>query len=103
MFEVSLCHRHSPFIPVNVAVHRAFAGTFLDRYVYGSYKQLVSLCAQIRVVAGHSITSSANARMVSGTVRRSAFAVFKLMTRSKRDGCITGKLAVGSPFRMRPA
>jgi hypothetical protein len=35
----------------------------------------------------HSITSSARARRVGGTVRSSAFAVFRLMTSSNLVGC----------------
>src|SRR5262249_53324101 len=51
----------------------------------------------------HSITSSARAISEGGTVRPSAFAVFKLITNSNFLGCNTGKSAGLSPLRMRPA
>jgi hypothetical protein len=49
----------------------------------------------------HSITSSARASSVGGTVRPSAFAVLRLMTRSILTACCTGKSAGFSPLRMR--
>src|SRR5262245_56903696 len=51
----------------------------------------------------HSITSSARASSVGGTSRPSALAVTRLMAKSNIAGCIMGKLAALSPFRMRPA
>src|SRR5436190_15245268 len=45
------------------------------------------------LAAIHSITSSARARSVAGTVMPSALAVFILMTSWKRVGCSTGKSA----------
>src|SRR5262249_14368220 len=48
----------------------------------------------------HSITSSAVARSVSGMVRPSAFAVFRLMTRSNLVGCSTGISAGFVPRRI---
>jgi hypothetical protein len=50
----------------------------------------------------HSITSLAIARRSGGTVRPRAFAVFRLMTRSKLVGCMTGRSAGTAPLRMRP-
>src|SRR5262249_15693072 len=52
--------------------------------------------------AFHSITSSALACNVSGTVRPSAFAVLRLMISSNLVGCITGRLAGFSPLSIRP-
>src|SRR5262245_8981510 len=49
----------------------------------------------------HSITSSAVASSVGGTVRPSNFAVCKLMTSSNLLDCITGRTAGFSPLRMR--
>ena len=49
----------------------------------------------------YSITSSARASSCGGTVRPSAFAVFRLMVSSNLVGCITGKSAGFSPLRMR--
>src|SRR5262249_33873381 len=51
----------------------------------------------------YSITSSARASNVGGTTRPSAFAVFRLMTSSKREACTTGRSAGFSPLRMRAA
>src|SRR5262249_19556361 len=50
----------------------------------------------------HSITSSASASSLSGIVRPSVFAVFRLMTNSNLVACITGRSAGFSPLRMRP-
>src|SRR5215472_13492089 len=47
----------------------------------------------------HSITSSARASSVAGTVMPSALAVFILMTSWKRVGCSTGKSAGWAPLR----
>jgi hypothetical protein len=49
----------------------------------------------------YSITSSARASSVGGTVRPSAFAVLRLITRSNLVGCSTGRSAGRSPLRMR--
>ena len=49
----------------------------------------------------YSITSSARARSVGGTVRPSAFAVLRLMTSSNLVGCSTGRSAGLAPFKMR--
>src|SRR5262245_18133926 len=51
----------------------------------------------------HSITSSAVASSVGGTVRPSSLAVARLMTSSNFDACITGRSAGLAPLRMRPA
>src|SRR5262245_31011308 len=50
----------------------------------------------------HSITSSAAFSKPNGTVRPSAFAVFRLMTKSNLVGCKTGRSAGFSPLRIRP-
>src|SRR5262249_37067626 len=49
----------------------------------------------------HSITSSARARSVGGTARRSALAVLRLMTSSNLVGACTGRSAGFAPRRMR--
>src|SRR5262249_27451502 len=49
----------------------------------------------------HSITSSAMASSLSGTVRPSAFAVLRLITISYLVGACTGRSAGFSPLRMR--
>src|SRR6516165_829080 len=50
----------------------------------------------------HSITSSAVICMIIGTVRPSAFAVLRLMTRSNFVGCTTGRSPGLVPLRIRP-
>jgi hypothetical protein len=55
------------------------------------------------LAADHSITSSAVASSLSGTVRPSAFAVLRLITNSSFVACMTGRSAGFSPLRMRPA
>src|SRR5262249_14573370 len=49
----------------------------------------------------YSITSSARASSVGGTLRPSAFAVLRLTTRENLVGACTGRLAGFSPRRMR--
>src|SRR5262249_23418883 len=53
------------------------------------------------LAARHSITSSARASSLSGTVNPSALAVFRLMTSSYLVGACTGRSAGFSPLRMR--
>ena len=55
------------------------------------------------VIRPYSITSSARASSVEGTSSPSALAVTRLMAKSNMAGCITGKSAALSPFRIRPA
>src|SRR5262245_13690452 len=50
----------------------------------------------------HSITSSALASSVGGTVRPSILAVSALMTNSNLLDCMTGRSAGFAPLRMRP-
>jgi hypothetical protein len=50
----------------------------------------------------YSITSSALACNVSGTVRPSILAVFRLMASSNLVGRTTGRSAGLAPLRMRP-
>src|SRR5262249_30424632 len=52
------------------------------------------------IAAPHSITSSARASSVSGTVMPSALAVLRLMTSSYLVGACTGRSAGFSPLRM---
>src|SRR5262245_21966568 len=51
--------------------------------------------------AAHSITSSAAACKVRGTVRPSIFAVLRLITSSNLVGCSIGRSEGGVPLRMR--
>src|SRR5215467_13997669 len=48
----------------------------------------------------HSITSSARASSVGGTVSPSAWAVLRLMINSNRVGCSTGRSAGLAPFKL---
>src|SRR5215831_11617610 len=48
----------------------------------------------------HSITSSASASSLSGTVRPSALAVLRLTVSSNLVGCITGNSAGFAPLRI---
>jgi len=50
---------------------------------------------------GYSITSSAMARSVGGTVRPKVLAVLRLITNSNLVGACTGRSAGFSPLRMR--
>jgi hypothetical protein len=52
----------------------------------------------VRRRLAHSITSSARARSDCGTVRPSAFAVFKLITSSNVVGCWTGRSLGSRPL-----
>src|SRR5262245_21592177 len=52
------------------------------------------------LAAPHSITSSALACNVSGTVRPSVFAVLRLITSSNLDGCCTGRSEGLAPLRI---
>src|SRR6516162_1079835 len=53
------------------------------------------------LAAPHSITSSAEACRVRGTVRSSVFAVLRLMTSLNLVGCWTGRSAGFAPLRIR--
>ena len=55
-----------------------------------------------RIGGPHSITSSARAMSVGGTVRPSIRAIWALMTSSNLVDCSTGKSAGLVPLRMRP-
>src|SRR5206468_12085623 len=50
----------------------------------------------------HSITSSARASTVGGTVMPTALAVLRLMTSSNLVGCTIGRSPGFSPFKTRP-
>src|SRR5262249_19845348 len=59
------------------------------------------LVFQIGGLPLHSITSSARASRVAGTVRPSALAVLRLMASSYLFGACTGRSAGFAPFNMR--
>src|SRR5262249_52131921 len=61
----------------------------------------LSRCSNMRGTScGYSITSSARASSVGGTVRPSALAVVRLMTRSNLIGCSTGMSPGLAPRRI---
>src|SRR5258708_37469912 len=63
--------------------------------------QRVRLCANFGSHRVHSITRSASASRVAGTLTPSDPAVLRLMTNSNLVGACAGRLAGASPFRMR--
>jgi hypothetical protein len=75
-------------------VQRGDAGHHLE--------QLAEYMGGSPYAARYSITSSASASSLSGTVRPSILAVWWLITSSIFDTCITGKSAGRAPLRMRP-
>src|SRR5664280_1935724 len=58
------------------------------------------LCANSRNYLTHSITSSARVSSCGGTVRPSALAVLRLMTKSYLIGCWTGRSEGLAPFKI---
>src|SRR5215831_5717506 len=71
---------------------------FVQRHQGFSFINLLMQCSKPRP---YSITSSARASSVAGTVRLSAFAVLRLITSSYLVGACTGRSAGFSPLRMR--
>src|SRR5262249_1526735 len=55
-----------------------------------------------RAAPDHSITSSASASSLSGTLTPSVLAVLRVSTNSNLVGCTTGKSAGLAPLRIRP-
>jgi hypothetical protein len=53
-------------------------------------------------IPDYSMTSSARAETVGGTVRPRIFAVLRFSTSSNLVGCMTGRSAGFSPLRIRP-
>ena len=82
------------------AAHREKWRTFDSRCGMSAWCQSLQLCAAAK--SPYSITSSARASSVAGTVRPSAFAVLRLMTSSIFETCWTGRSAGFSPLRIRP-
>jgi hypothetical protein len=69
--------------------------------VYSKRPKSGSVAHRQHGLHAHSITSSARARRVGGTVRPSALAVLRLIAISNFIGCCTGSSAGFSPLRMR--
>ena len=65
------------------------------------FSTFATISAKSRQASVHSITSSARASSVGGTLRPSALAVFMLITSSNLDGRSTGRSAGLVPFKMR--
>jgi hypothetical protein len=66
-------------------------------------RSAISGCEQSQQTRSYSITSSAVASRVDGTVRPSAFAFLRLMMNSNLTDCWIGKSAGFSPLRIRAA
>ena len=62
---------------------------------------LVVVHTELEAAAPHSMTSSARERIDGGTVRPSAFAVFRLMTKSKCVGPSIGNSPAEAPRKIR--
>src|SRR5215471_16139524 len=73
-----------------------------DRATVGSGHHDAKITQRRHSLSRYSINSSACTSNLLGTVRPSAFAVFRLMTSSNLVGCMTGRSAGFSPLRMRP-
>src|SRR5262249_9377588 len=93
---------------------RPSLGVSLSAYVFTRHRRLLrARCARQRdrraaeqrdeLALVHSITSSAATCSVSGTLRPSVFAIFRLITSSNLVGCRTGNSAGLSPLRIAPA
>jgi hypothetical protein len=63
--------------------------------------EIDALMALARCGSRHSITSSAAACSVRGTVKPSVFAVLRLITSSNLVGCSIGRSAGAVPLRIR--
>src|SRR5215471_6515563 len=72
-------------------------------FLPGGARPLVAALASSWRTALHSITSSAAACRVRGTVRPNVFAVLRLITNSNLVGCSTGSSGGLAPLRIRPA
>src|SRR5262249_52558314 len=82
-------------------VHEHCSGTIRARFLPSEAGPLLAAPASSWRTTCHSITSSARASSVVGTVRPSAFAVLRLMISSYLVGACTGKSAGLAPLRMR--
>jgi len=67
-----------------------------------AFATLIQHRAGALLIARESVTSSARASRLSGTVRPSAFAVVRLRTNSNLVDCTTGRSAGLAPLRIRP-
>ena len=70
--------------------------------VHVRFGPITDSCAAAKSIV-YSMTSSANARSLSGTVNPSTLAVFMLITSSNLTGVWTGSSLGFSPLRMRSA
>src|SRR5262249_19215757 len=103
--ELACCHNESTVWLAGDRVDAAldFAGVIhADRPHLHSQRWRYGLHCRQLAPLDHSITSSARASSVSGTVRPNAFAVLRLITRSYLVGACTGRPGPFSPPR-RPS
>src|SRR6516165_4101452 len=73
-----------------------------EKFFHGGVPCFAAGTRWSRETPRHSITSSARASSVGGTVRLSALAVLRLITKSNFVGCSTGRSAGLAPFKIRP-
>src|SRR5260370_33487722 len=92
-----------PFLQGDLA-KAALPGQFSKLCAHAQHVELMAKnqdCDDELAPVAHSITSSARASNVGGTLRPSALAVFRLITSSYFTGACTGRSAGFSPRRMR--
>ena len=98
---------HFGDLPVSTAFAQRFCnhGTVAPIRAHLSVHVCTRRAAEQRdeLAAFHSITSSARASSVGGTVRPNVLAVSALMTSSNLLACTTGRSAGFVPLRMWPA
>src|SRR6516225_606219 len=76
------------------------SGTIRARFLASEARPLLAAPSSSWRTARHSITSSARASTVSGTVRPSARAVLRLIVSSYFEACSTGRSAGFAPLRI---
>ena len=99
--SVGICaSNNGPHIGAVVVLHEEAVepvhhGVACNRWLMSAFPQ------KVQQLEAYSITSSARASNVGGTMMPSTFAVRRLMTSSNLIGACTGRSAGFSPLRMR--
>ena len=95
----AICRK--PMVPVPLAITAWFGGGGPASGTRSWMRWLpVAMCQNPEVRRSYSITSSARASSAGGASRPSALAVLRLITRSSRVGCSTGKSPGFAPSRI---
>ena len=94
-------HHAAPGTPVRKETEQASCERIRCRDGVALLCRYVETTCVLRQLAAYSMTSSARASSVSGTVSPSALAVFRLITSSYLVGACTGSSAGFVPLRMR--